>query len=314
MVRNDNDFLIADINAPRVKHRALTGFLRKNWNRNPNALRRIIYNCDVSPYFGALPPELRMRVPQKQIASVTAMFRDRLENFLINNIQKLREMKHDCVYEMPELGECFNTQCVLVARGINVYGVNPWSGFLGFVCKLSFPEINAHYALKLFYDDARYEWSTEHGPWVEAATALAANKAEKQDNNPVYMASMIYEKYMLSAWAGDVIDGVAARSNKYQVFKTSADEDEARNRRQGRRIDWGETHLTNYGKLSYAGRKVYRQVMNMDENALRMAMAKAKNNLQKRELQSALEYARTVAWYENNQSVEQFVNKIQKQR
>ncbi len=308
------DSLIMDMDAPRVAHRALTGYLRRNWTRNPNALRRIVYNTDVSPYLGALPPQLRARVPHNKIASVTAQFRENLENFLIANVVDLREMSRDRVYDLPQIGALFGTRCSLLARGINVYGVNPWSGLLGFVCKLSFPEINAHYALKLYYDNGMGVTHLRHGPWFEVATALAANKAEPRDNVPMYMASLKYEKYMLSEWAGDRDDGMDARNNKYKIFVTHTDEDESRNRRNGRRIDWGETYRTNYGALSYPARKLYRQIMQKDAGAVTQGLIKARNNFQRRDAQSALELAGLVAWYDDNSALAEFVDKIQRQR
>lgn len=312
MIKN-TDSLIFDINAPRPRHRALTGYLRRNWSRNPNVLKRIVYNTDVSPYLGALPPQLRARVPREQIASITAQFREHLENFLINNIVDLRKMDSDQVYELPEIGNLFGLKCNLLARGINVYGVNPWSGLLGFVCKLSFPEIDAHYALKLYYDHIPEVTHYSHGPWFEAATALAANKAESHDNVPMYMASLKYEKYLLSQWAGDRDDGVPQRENEHKIFYTRTDEDESRNRRGGRRIDWGETYLTNYGGMSYHARKVYRQALNMDEVAVRNSIAGAANNFQKRDVAQALEHVGLVAWYDDNQQLSQFLYKIQNQ-
>lgn len=307
------DSLIYDINAPSSSHRALTGYLRRNWSRNPNVLKRIVYNTNVSPYIGALPPQLRARVPHEQIASITAQFREILENFLIANAVDLREMESDKVYELPEIGNLFGTKCVMFARGINVYGVNPWSGLLGFVCKLSFPEINAHYALKLYYNMPE-AMHYRHGPWFEMATALAANKAESQDNVPMYMASLKYEKYMLSQWAGDCDDGVPQRENKYKIFATRTDEDESRNRRGGRRIDWGETYMTSYGVMSYPARKIYRQVLNMDTIAVRRAIDGAKNEFQKRDVARALELAGLVAWYDDNRLLSQFLDTVQTQR
>lgn len=313
MIKN-TDPLINDINAPRVHHRALTGYLRRNWSRNPNELKRIVYNTDVSPYLGALPPQLRARVPREQIATVTAQFRDKLENFLIDNIVDLREMESDRVYDLSEIGALFGTQCNLVARGINVYGVNPWSGLLGFVCKMSFPEIGAHYALKLYYNHIPEVMHYSHGPWFEVATALATNKAEPNDNVPMYMASLRYEKYLLSQWAGDRDDGVPQRDNKFKVFCTRTDEDESRNRRGGRRIDWGETYMTKYGGLSYSGRKIYRQALNMDEVGLRKSIARARNNFEKRDVANALELARLIALHDDNQPLSQFLYRVQNQR
>ncbi len=308
------DSLIYDINAPRVHHRALTGYLRKNWTRNSNALKRIVYNTDVSPYLGALPPQLRARVPREQIAGTTECFRENLENFLIKNAADLREMKADKVYDLPEIGDLFGTKCMLVARGINVYGVNPWSGLLGFVCKLSFPEIDAHYALKLYYDNGMGVIHRDHGPWFEVATALAANKAESRDNVPMYMASLKYEKYMLSQWAGDRDDGVPQRTNENKIFYTRTDEDESRNRRGGRRIDWGETYRTDYGSMSYRARKIYRQAMNMDVATIQKSINGAKNNFERRDVARALELAGLVAWYDDNQPLSQFLDQVQNQR
>ncbi len=298
--------LIYDINAPRVKHRALTGYLRKNWNRFHTHLQKIVYNCDVSPYLGALPPQLRAQVAKENISVVTAQFREELENFLIKNAYEIHQMVQDKVYQIPELGDLFGTSCVLETKGGNVFRVNPWSGASGFVAKLSFPEINAHYALKLYNKD-RPEWiDYDHGVWFEVATALAANKAEPKDNNKFYMASLIYEKYMLTAWAGEE-DGAKERKNENLVFATSVKENEARNLRAGRRIDWGETYLTDYGVLSYQGRKLFRQIMNKDEQAVKNTISKTRNNIERKEINKAIELADLIAMYDENQPVCEFI-------
>lgn len=297
---------IYDINLPRVKHVALTGFLSKKWHRFHAYLKHIVYNCDVSPYLGALPPELRRRVDRKNIPQVTSDFRNMLEDFLIQNAYEIYSMDKDRVYYIPQIGDLFGTQCVLEAKGVNVYGVNPWGGASGFVLKMSFPEINAHYALKLFYKD-RPEWiDYDHGVWFEVATALAANKAEPKDNNPMYMASFIYEKYMLSAWAGDE-DGIKERENKNSIFCTTPKESESRNLRSGRRIDWGETYRTNYGALTYSGRKLIRQIMALDAKAVKKTLDKKSDGLTKKELKHAVELAGLLAYYDDNLPVQQFM-------
>lgn len=308
------DSLIMDINAPRVRHRALTGYLRRNWKGDSWLLKRIVYNMDVSPYLGALPPELRKCLGGENIATVTAQFRENLDDFLIKNAFELRNLESDVVYELPQIGALFGVRCNLLARGINSYGVNPWSGLLGFVCKLSFPEINAHYALKLYYDNGMGVTYLRHGPWFEAAAALAANKAESRDNVPMYMASLKYEKYLLSKWAGDSDDGMNARENEYKIFVTHKDEEEARNLRNGRRIDWGELYRTNYGAMSYPARKLYRQIMQMDTWAVIQGLQNARNNFQCRDAQCALELAGLVAWYDDNSALAEFIDKIQRQR
>ena len=301
--------LIKDINAPRFKHRALTGYLRRNWNRNPHVLKRIVYNTDVSPYIGALPPELRRQLVGKDIANVTAQFRENLEDFLINNAFDLRDMKSDCVYELPQLGNLFGQRCTLTARG----GVNPWVGACGVVCKLSFPQIDAHYALKIYFGGASEFMNFSHGAWFEVATALAANKAEPRDTTPMYMASLKYDMYMLSKWAGDADDGIAPRENKNMIFFTKPDEDEARNRRGGRRIDWGETFKTNYGDMSYPARKLYRQLMNMDSRAVQKSLATAQDKITQRDFAYAMKLAELIAWYDDNTRLHDFVINI-KQR
>ena len=304
---------IYDINAPRVKHRALTGYLRKNWNRFHSFLQKVVYNCDVSPYLGALPPQLRGRVAKENIPTVTAKFRENLEDFLIKNAYEIHQMAQDTVYQIPELGDLFGTSCVLETKGTNVYEVSPWSGASGFVAKLSFPEINAHYALKLYYKN-RPEWiDYDHGVWFEVATALAANKAEPKDNNKFYMASLIYEKYMMTAWAGEE-DGASERKNENPVFATSIKENEARNLRAGRRIDWGETYLTDYGVLTYQGRKLFRQIMNKDKRAVKNTISKTRNNIERRQMDKAIELADLIATYDENQPVREFIQQNLKVR
>ncbi len=313
MLFNDR-ILVKDSNTPRVHHRALTGFLRRKWSRNPHELQRIIYNTDASPYLGALPPELRKCINNQNIPSVTAKFRENLENFLVKNAFDLRDMECDRVYEVPELGDLFGLKCTLTARGVNVYGVNPWGGACGFVCKLSFPQINAHYALKLYHNDASEHMNFSHGAWFEVATALAANHAEPRDNVPMYMASLKYDKYMLSAWAGDREDGIAQRENKNKIFFTKTDEDEARNRRGGRRIDWGETYKTNYGAMSYPARKFYRQLINMDECAAKKTIASARDNCTRRDIDYVLKLANITANYNDNKRLSYFIKNISRTR
>ena len=306
--------LVKDMNAPRVHHRALTGYLRRKWSRNPHELRRIIYNTDASPYLGELPPELRIRVKKQDLSGVTAQFRENLENFLVKNVFDLRELNVDRVYDIPELGDLFGLKCMLMARGFAKGQVNPWAGACGFVCKLSFPEINANYALKLYHGGASELMNYNHGAWFEVATALAANKAEPRDNVPMYMASLIYDKYMLSKWAGDHADGIGQRKKQNKIFVTRTEEDEARNRRVGRRIDWGETYKTNYGELSYPARKFYRQIMAMDVAAVKKVINVARGNFAQRDIDSAMKLAEMTAWYDDNERQLDFIKNIQRAR
>ena len=302
--------LINNGNAVRVKHRALTGLLRNKWCRCTDRVKKIVYNCDVSPYMGALPPELRAQVSKDNIAHVTAQFRENLENFLIQNAFEIHAMDADKVYNVPIIGQLFGTDCLIESKGVNVYGFNPWSGAVGFVCKMSFPKLNAAYALKLFYKQLP-DWATkDHGAWFEIATAFAANKAEPKDNNPIYMASLIYEKYMLTKWAGDKEDKIEARNQILPVFETCNKENESRNLRGGRRIDWGETLLSPYGRLTYRGRKLVRQIIAQDEAAVLNSIKRAKHGLDKREFDRAVEYINAEAVYNNDSALKRFLEQV----
>lgn len=294
--------------ATRVKHVALTGFLRKNWKRDPRYVQQIISDCDVSTRLGELPPQLRERVDKTKISEVTDAFHVNLQNFLSENIWELDELPTDKVYDLPELGNLFNTKCELLARGYPAYGVNPWSGANGFVCKMSFPMINAHYALKLYYEDGRFIRCCDHGVWFEIPTALAAGRAEPRDNNRIYMAALTGGAYLLSHWGGDNEDKIAARKNENMIFVTSLDEDESRNRRGGRRIDWGETFLTDYGAMSYPARKVYRQIMACDQMALKKSCDMARGAFACRDIETAVRLADLTAFYDGNVAVEKFLD------
>lgn len=227
-------------------------------NCNPRMVGRILARRDMSPRVGCLPPQLVPLVRPENRANVTNAFGACLENFFVNNIDKIRELKSDMVFSAPDISALFNTSCVIASRGVGVFGVCPWSGAFGVVCKVSFPEIHAEYALKYFLALGRRK---DHGASFEIPTAFAANHAEPRDNCPVYMASLKPGcEFMLSKWAGEVNDG-KVRENKYDIYATSEDERYPRNWRGGRRIDYGETYQTDYGKMSYSERKLFRKIL-----------------------------------------------------
>ncbi len=302
-----------------LKHRALTGFVSRKWDRNPNYLKHIFISCDVSRFFGALPFELCQRVPKSKIAYVTNLFHIKLQCFLREYFAEMSEMATAKVYDLTDLGNMFDTKCILFARGGSRSAENPWSGGIGFVCKMSFPEINLDYALKLYYMDLAYymgfaSWSCgNHGPLFEIPTAFAAGRAEPRDNNRVYIASLSVVPYLLSKWAGDEIEDNGARENKNQIFVTATHEDEARNRRKGQRIDWGETYLSDYGAMSYRGRKMFRQIMACDERAFSKSCDVAKDGIAKKDLERAMRVADLIAYFDNNVVVQNFLCKF-KQR
>ena len=273
-----------------TKYRAMTGSLRRaGGDVAPFALQDVYRKCDTSVCLGALPPELRACVAPEDVNWATVVFRAELDKFIASKKTELDSADRDMVYEMPVLSQLFGTRCIVESRGINVYGVHPWGGAVGYVCKLFLPEIGVHYALKLYHKKPMLDDMTGHGPLYEIPVAFAANKAEPKDNNTVYMASLAEGgQYILSAWAGDKVDSVRQRENKYKIFKAPCDEDEVRNLRHGRRIDWGETSKTLYGKLSYRGRKLYRQIMNRDVKAVQQSCMRAKGQFDRRDLVRAL--------------------------
>ena len=310
MVENTR-FSSCEVQAQRCKHRALTGFVRKKWNGDAFLMQHIFYDCDVVPYFGALPPELRARVKQDAIAEVTRTFRMDLEDFLVQNAFQIEDVEKDYVWDLPHIGAMFGCSCTLEMRGVTIVGVSPWEGVAGVVCKMSFPEIKAEYALKVYKSNSEHWFN--HGPWFEIATAFAANRAEPKDNNPVYMGSLIYNKYLLSKWAGEP-DNKPVRKNKNPVYCTSDEENEPRNLRAGRRIDWGETELTEYGTLSYRGRKLYRQIANLDMTGVVATLGGATNNLQRRELNRAIATIRQQAFDTGNRAVQMFLDRVKRVR
>jgi hypothetical protein len=303
----DKDFYL------KPSHRAMTGCLAQGKILRPQDLQDVYNRCSVSKELGALPPELRQQLGRgADVGWETIRFRAVLDSFLRGHMSELESADKDMVYDIPELSRMFGTRCVLESRGINVYGVHPWGGAVGYVCKLSFPDINAHYALKLYYKQPMLTDMSGHGPLYEIPAAFASNRSEPKDNNPVYMASLQDEmQYMLSAWAGDKVDSVSARENKYKIFQTRFDEGESRNLRAGRRIDWGETYKTAYGKLSYSGRKLYRQVMNRDMGAVAHSFANAKDGLAQRDLERAVKVVKINARKDENLPVRIFLRDME---
>ena len=281
---NKNSILSARLNRPHPKHVALTKYFKRHWTSETYQTQDVLYGCNVSAKLGALPPELRARVPREQIVQVTAQFHDCLVQFIADyydNLMQVKcpsylvedngfvQLKYDSAYKMPDISNLFGTDCVLKGRKISYEGnLRPWRGAMGFVYKLSFPEINADYALKVFYMDSAGMGLLEHGPWFEIPTAFAANKAEPNRNVPVYMASLDGDYYMLSKWAGDEPDKVKQKNKPYVIFHTRFGEKKFENYRNGRRIDFGKTILTFYGSCSYKERKLVRQILAGDVNAV----------------------------------------------
>lgn len=243
--------------APKTRHVSLTHWLRHHYLRTPMELRNILATCDVDPRIGALPPELVARLKPADVAVVTTWFRNALEEFLVDNGYALRTAQKDGEYDLPAIGAMFGTSCRISYRGApGRSGSDVWRGAFGYVCKMSFPEIKCDYALKVYFSNGASAYG-RHGPLYEIPTAFAAYAAEPRHNNPVYMASLFHDPYILSAWGGDDNDGWIRR-NRYEIFTTRLSEVCERNYRCGRRIDFGDTFPTAYAGISYRARKIYR--------------------------------------------------------
>ncbi len=245
------------------KHASLTHLLRHKWMASPDSWRYILSKCNVDHHLGALPPELRARVPKEKLSEVTYEFRVRLDRFLIEKAPEIRNRSNRSRYNVAEIGDLFGTSCIIKTGAVNVYGWRKWEGRYGVVCKMQFPQIQAEYALKIFLPLPKEESQEHvgHGASYEIPTAFAASYAEQADNVHVYMASLCAENYILAAWEGDIADG-KIRNNKNKIFVSDILETEARNYRAGRRIDFGATFLTPYGRLPYDVRKLYRCMIN----------------------------------------------------
>ncbi|MBD5400805.1 hypothetical protein HDR61_03630 [bacterium] len=254
----------------KFKYTSLTHLLRHDtWLTLPR-LQYILENFNVSPDLGGLPPELCGRIAPQDRADVTAAFHLNIAEFISENRREL--LSHKTVFSMQwnGLSALFGTPCVVECRNrAPDPDSEPWRGAIATVCRISFPEIGASYALKVFRMD---KYNAAHGPWYEIPAAFAAYRAECKDNNPLYMASLGSVKYMLSSWAGEEKDvGNAVRENRYEIFTTLGPEMHGGNWRGGRRIDYGRTYRTLYGAASYRARKLYRKMEDAAANPEQLA-------------------------------------------
>lgn len=278
----------------KFKHSSLTHFIRRNGNHRMVA--QILARCDVTPRVGCLPPELVPLVRPENRAYVADEFGKCLEQFWARNKDNISMLHSDTIFDASDISALFNTECHITARGVGVCGVGAWSGGFGVVCKVSFPKINAEYALKYFLAP---KYTYGHGAAFEIPAAFAANHAEPRDNCPVYMASFkAKHEFMLSKWAGDKVDEFV-RQNKYAIYLTSDEESWGRNWRGGRRIDYGETFRTDYGAASYPVRKMFRKIVRAAERGydceIEYMYHMARNNQDKNNFKQAISMAQVMA-------------------
>lgn len=244
---------------PQTKcpHTHLTHLLRRRQMVSRSDIYFDLYRrCDLPIFVGELPRGLRERVARDEIAAVTVRFDEIIQDFISKNFKQLVRTTTNKIYELPELGRLFGTECVAECNN------EVWSGSFGNVLRISFDGVPQKYALKVFRASGLY-----HGAAFEIPTAFAANRAEARDNVPVHIASVrgrtLRGKYMLSDWCDDDSFCADYRDNKNIIYDTAADEEMPRNYGNGRRLDFGKTHLTPYGRASYAVRKIYRRVADM---------------------------------------------------
>lgn len=276
-----------------VKHSALTKFIKRKWASKATSLQSILSECQVSKCLGSLPKELRENLPaDTDITQATIKFHTMLVTFIRYYGKAILDGKLDGYYVFYETIDMYGSECVFESKKRNERGFSQWQGSIGVVVKVSLPQINVSYALKIFFDWANI--FAGHGPWNEIATAFAANKAESRNNCPVYMASLGNVKYMLSQWGGDFCGSVAVKQNKYKIFETEETERRLSNYRKGRLIDWGGTRPTDYGLEKYPVRKIYRTMLyaaeHGDENLMRMVcLANTKNICLRQNLDRAVD-------------------------
>lgn len=277
-----------------VKHSGLTGWFRHKlggfeflW---AGSLMDILYRCDVSDTVGALPPELCSIVNKSERGKATKKFSEILSAFIRKNIIEIRNSSESKRYDLAEISNLFGTDCYVQTAGVDVMGYSKWEGGYAIVAKLVFPKLNAEYALKMFFEQDEIPYDL-HGKHYEIPVALACHRAEPKQNNICYLASFADSGFMLSKWMGEK-DYVSPKKNKNPIFITSMDEAEARNFRSGKRIDFGETYKTPYGRADYDVRKIYRKITNGPketwQNAVYELIKEEKNYVQRQKIKEAV--------------------------
>lgn len=271
----------------KYKHRALTGFLRVRGVYNVKNLQSIIDKCAVDTHVGCLPPELRSLVSKNNIAPVTKLFFEKLDCLVTD---KYEEFAHhtERQYFIDDIASLFNTQCILETyeitndRYLHFHG---WGGAVSNVYKLTFPQLNVSYALKVFNTMIHCHG---HGAIYEIPTALCAYHCEPKYNNIMYMANLCGQQYMLSKWVEEKTDKTfIKRPQKSFIYKTDKEEIRKENFVHGKRIDFGRTYKTYYGLYDYKTRKLYRIMKNMTEKQIASLAFKMKTSEDKQRYRDA---------------------------
>ena len=285
------DKFLCRVGDKKTEHSSLTKYARK-YGVEGNILS-VMKACDVDCHIGELPPELLQLVDKQDRSAKTKEFFMALDKLVKTKGSELSKHKQ-LVYRLPEICKIFDSYCVLrtakpIKNFINEY--ETWGGSFGDVYKICFPEIGAEYALKIYKPLRRHagtEWN-RHGAQYEIPTAFCANKAEPRENNPVYMAKLRGNEYLLSKWQDKEEKPIPRYQN--HIFETSNSERKAcrENFINGIRIDYGDTYRLDYGYLSYNGRKWYRKINTENLYQIKYEYAKLKNNFEKNCFYEAME-------------------------
>ena len=285
------DKFLCRVGAKKTEHSSLTKYARK-YGVEGNILS-VMKACDVDCHIGELPPELLQLVDKQDRSAKTKEFFMALDKLVKTKGSELSKHQQ-LVYRLPEICKIFDSYCVLrtakpIKNFINEY--ETWGGSFGDVYKICFPEIGAEYALKIYKPLRRHagtEWN-RHGAQYEIPTAFCANKAEPRENNPVYMAKLRGNEYLLSKWQDKEEKPIPRYQN--HIFETSNSERKAcrENFINGIRIDYGDTYRLDYGYLSYNGRKWYRKINTENLYQIKYEYAKLKNNFEKNCFYEAME-------------------------
>ena len=284
----------------RIDHTSLTKLVKRYGVELLDSydLRDVFLKTDVLNFVGGLPPELCKFVEKDKRTEVTKRMFEILDFLVIDKGEELSK-RNEMVYELKDLGNLFHTKCILetaILLPMHEIAYREMGGISGDVYKLSFPEWNISYALKVFKIrvneyDAR---SVGHGGLFEIMTAFCANKSEPKKNNPIYMADLYGESFMLSKWQEeklhkplDIMDILFMGAEDCTVYQTVHNEVREDNYINGKRIDFGETYKTEYGNLSYNGRKIFRKIRNMELPEIKELYSKMKTNVDKADFKGA---------------------------
>ena len=287
----------------RPAHSALTKFMKRKWSAGMGEqVKHILERCDVSPYVGQLPPQLCALVNRRGIKTVTHVFRVALHRFLTYSKSEIRAAKSGQKFQIPGMERYFG-KCELE---IEYYSTTEYYT----LCKLSFPEHNLHYSLKLFNVPVPEYNQSIRGKFVEVANAFAASYGEPKDNSAVYMASLAGRaSYLLPEYTDEKNISSVRWTNKYKIFGTHRSLGAFCG---GRRIDYLGSHKTQYGKLSYPERKMYRKIINAfqadDSNAMQDMRDKSKNMIYQRQLEKAITCVKNDANNTYNRRLREFVS------